>query len=107
MTDPIAAPVAANDFRREPEELVLAELAAVERVLRSGWWILGAEVEGFEQEWARHCAAPHAVGVANGLDAIEIGLRALGVGPGDEVITTPVTAYATTLAIQRCGVLST
>ena len=105
MTDPIAAPVAANDFRREPEELVLAELAAVERVLRSGWWILGAEVEGFEREWARHCAAPHAVGVANGLDAIEIGLRALGVGPGDEVITTPVTAYATTLAIQRCGAM--
>lgn len=103
MTDPIVTPVAANDFRREPEELLLAELAAAERVLRSGWWILGAEVEGFEQQWARHCAAPHAVGVANGLDAIEIGLRALGVGPGDEVITTPVTAYATTLAIQRCG----
>lgn len=103
MTDPIVTPVAANDFRREPEELLLAELASAERVLRSGWWILGAEVEGFEQEWARHCAAPHAVGVANGLDAIEIGLRALGVGPGDEVITTPVTAYATTLAIQRCG----
>jgi dTDP-4-amino-4,6-dideoxygalactose transaminase len=103
VTDPIVTPVAANDFRREPEELLLAELASAERVLRSGWWILGAEVEGFEQEWARHCAAPHAVGVANGLDAIEIGLRALGVGPGDEVITTPVTAYATTLAIQRCG----
>lgn len=103
MTDPIVTPVAANDFRREPEELLLAELASAERVLRSGWWILGAEVEGFEQEWARHCAAPHAVGVANGLDAIEIGLRALDVGPGDEVITTPVTAYATTLAIQRCG----
>jgi dTDP-4-amino-4,6-dideoxygalactose transaminase len=103
VTDPIAAPVAANDFRREPEELLQAELAAVERVLRSGWWILGAEVEAFEQDWARFCAVPHAVGVANGLDAIEIGLRALGVGPGDEVITTPVTAYATTLAIQRCG----
>jgi dTDP-4-amino-4,6-dideoxygalactose transaminase len=103
VTDPIVTPVAANDFRREPEELLLAELASAERVLRSGWWILGAEVEGFEQEWARHCAAPHAVGVANGLDAIEIGLRALDVGPGDEVITTPVTAYATTLAIQRCG----
>lgn len=103
MTDPIVTPVAANDFRREPEELLLAELASAERVLRSGWWILGAEVKGFEQEWARHCAARHAVGVANGLDAIEIGLRALGVGPGDEVITTPVTAYATTLAIQRCG----
>lgn len=95
--------IAANDFRREPEELLQAELAAVERVLRSGWWILGAEVEAFEQAWALHCGSSNAVGVANGLDAIEIGLRALGVGPGDEVITTPVTAYATTLAIQRCG----
>jgi dTDP-4-amino-4,6-dideoxygalactose transaminase len=103
VTDPIAAPVTGNDFRREPEELLRAELAAAERVLRSGWWILGAEVDSFEQEWARHCAAPYAVGVANGLDAIEIALRALGVGAGDEVITTPVTAYATTLAIQRCG----
>lgn len=103
MTEPIAPPVTANDFRRDPEELVLAELAAAERVLRSGWWILGTEVEGFEQEWARYCASPHAVGVANGLDAIEIALRAMGVGAGDEVITTPVTAYATTLAIQRCG----
>lgn len=103
MTDSISTIVSANDLRREPEELVLSELAAVERVLRSGWWILGEEVGGFEQDWARHCAVPHAVGVANGLDAIEIGLRALGIGPGDEVITTPVTAYATTLAIQRCG----
>ena len=103
MTDSISAPIVANDFRREPEELVLAQLAAVDRVLHSGWWILGVEVESFEKDWARRCAAPHAVGVANGLDAIEIGLRALGIGPGDEVITTPVTAYATTLAIQRCG----
>lgn len=105
MTDPIVAPVIANDFCREPEELLRAELAAVERVLRSGWWILGTEVKAFEQAWARRCAVPHAVGVANGLDAIEIGLRALGVGPGDEVITTPVTAYATALAIQRCGAI--
>jgi dTDP-4-amino-4,6-dideoxygalactose transaminase len=103
VTEAPIPPVAANDFRREPEELLQAELAATERVLRSGWWVLGAEVEAFEQAWAQHCAVAHAVGVANGLDAIEIGLRALGVGAGDEVITTPVTAYATTLAIQRCG----
>ncbi len=106
MTDATATPVAANDFRREPEQLLQAELAAVERVLRSGWWILGAEVEAFEQSWASHVGTPYAVGVANGLDAIEIGLRALGVGPGHEVITTPVTAYATTLAIQRCGAVA-
>jgi len=105
VNDQTATSLAANDFRREPEKLVLAELAATERVIRSGWWILGAEVEEFEKEWAHQCAAPHAVGVANGLDAIEIALRALGVLPGDEVITTPVTAYATTLAIQRTGAI--
>jgi dTDP-4-amino-4,6-dideoxygalactose transaminase len=103
VTDSIAAPILTNDFRREPEELVQAQLDAVERVLRSGWWILGGEVDAFQQDWSRYCSVPHAVGLANGLDAIEIGLRAVGVGPGDEVITTPVTAYATTLAIQRCG----
>ena len=105
MNDQTATSLAANDFRREPEKLVLAELAATERVIRSGWWILGAEVEEFEKEWAHQCAAPHGIGVANGLDAIEIALRALGVLPGDEVITTPVTAYATTLAIQRTGAI--
>jgi dTDP-4-amino-4,6-dideoxygalactose transaminase len=105
VNDQTATSLAANDFRREPEKLVLAELAATERVIRSGWWILGAEVEEFEKEWAHQCAAPHGIGVANGLDAIEIALRALGVLPGDEVITTPVTAYATTLAIQRTGAI--
>jgi len=105
VTNQIAAPISANDFRRESEELVHAELAAAERVIRSGWWILGAEVEGFERQWAHQCGAAHAVGVANGMDAIEVGLRALGVLPGDEVITTPVTAYATTLAIQRIGAI--
>jgi len=64
---------------------------------------LGNEVSRFEEQWADHSGAAHAVGVANGLDALEISLRALGIGAGDEVITTPVTAYATTLAIQRCG----
>ena len=105
MSKSITASVLANDFCREPDDLVQAEVEAAERVLRSGWWILGEEVQVFEQDWARYCGTPHAVGVANGLDAIEIGLRALGVGPGDEVITTPVTAYATTLAIQRCGAI--
>jgi len=97
--------ISTNDFKREPEQLVLTELAAAARVIRSGWWILGKEVEEFEEAWANHCAAKHAIGVANGLDAIEIGLRAVGVSDGDEVITTPVTAYATTLAIQRIGAI--
>jgi dTDP-4-amino-4,6-dideoxygalactose transaminase len=92
-----------NDFRREPPALLEQELEATEAVLRSGWWVLGPQVQAFEQAWASHCSVSGAVGVANGLDAIEIGLRALGIGPGDEVITTALTAYATTLAIQRCG----
>lgn len=97
--------IAMNDFRREPDELVAAELAACERVIRSGWWILGREVTAFEQAWAAYLGAPAAVGCANGLDAIELGLRALGIGPGDEVITTPMTAFATVLAVLRAGAI--
>jgi len=92
-----------NDFKRDDEALLRQELSAVERVLRSGWWILGTEVKAFESEWAAWCGARHAAGVANGMDALEIGLRALGIGPGDEVITTPMTAFATVLSILRAG----
>ncbi|MDM7938441.1 MAG: DegT/DnrJ/EryC1/StrS family aminotransferase [Cyanobium sp. CZS 48M] len=98
-----ASPIPFNEFRREPETLIQAQLQATEAVLRSGWWILGQKVKAFEEAWAQRCGTTGVVGVANGLDAIEIGLRALGIGPGDEVITTALTAYATTLAIQRCG----
>lgn len=92
-----------NGFQREAPALRERELAAVDRVLRSGWYILGKEVEAFEREWARAIGIAHAVGVGNGMDAIEIGLRALGIGPGDEVITTPMTAFASVLAILRAG----
>ncbi|MEI7931408.1 MAG: DegT/DnrJ/EryC1/StrS family aminotransferase, partial [Actinomycetes bacterium] len=92
-----------NDFKAEPEEDRQAALRAVERVLRSGWYILGNEVKQFESAWASACGAHHAIGVANGMDAIEIGIRALGIGPGDEVITTTMSAFATVLAIIRAG----
>ena len=92
-----------NDFKAEPPELQEAMLAAARRVLQSGWYVLGKELEGFEQEWAATCGVPHGVGVANGMDAIEIALRGLDIGPGDEVITTPMTAFATVLAILRAG----
>ena len=95
--------ISMNAFTLEPESLVRDELAAVERVLRSGWYVLGKEVQAFETEWARASGAKYAVGVGNGLDAIEIGLRVLGIGPGDEVITTAMTAFASTLAIMRAG----
>ena len=92
-----------NDFRAEPRALRDDMLSAVSRVLDSGWYVLGNEVVGFEKEWAEVCNTNHAVGVGNGMDAIEIILRAINVGPGDEVITTSMTAFATVLAILRSG----
>jgi dTDP-4-amino-4,6-dideoxygalactose transaminase len=77
--------------------------AAVSRVLESGWYILGPEVEAFEAEWAAYCDAKHAVGLANGLDALTLALRALDIGPGDEVIVPSNTYIATWLAITGIG----
>ena len=82
--------------------------AAVSRVLESGWYILGPEVEAFESEWAAYCEAKHAVGLANGLDALTLALRALDIGPGDEVIVPSNTYIATWLAVlrRRCNTSS-
>lgn len=77
--------------------------AAVGRVLDSGWYILGPEVEAFETEWAAYCEARHAVGLANGLDALILALRALDIGPGDEVIVPSNTYIATWLAVSAVG----
>ncbi len=76
---------------------------AVLRVMNSGWFILGPEVDAFEEEWAKYCDAKHAVGLANGLDALILGLRALDVGPGDEVIVPSNTYIATWLAVSAVG----
>ena len=76
---------------------------AMRRVLQSGWYILGKEVEAFEQAWAAYCGSRHAIGVANGLDAIFLVLKAWGVGPGDEVIVPSNTYIATWLAASHCG----
>ena len=76
---------------------------AVSRVLRSGSFILGEEVHAFENEWAQFCEARGAVGVANGTDAITLALIAAGVRQGDEVITPPLTAAYTALAIANAG----
>jgi dTDP-3-amino-3,4,6-trideoxy-alpha-D-glucose transaminase len=77
--------------------------AAVERVLDSERYILGPEVAAFERELAAYCGAAHAVGVANGTDAITIALRAMGVGPGDEVVVPSFTFYASAEAIPPTG----
>lgn len=77
--------------------------AAVARVLESGWYILGPEVEAFEAEWAEYCEAKYAVGLANGLDALILALRALDVRPGDEVIVPSNTYIATWLAVSAVG----
>jgi dTDP-4-amino-4,6-dideoxygalactose transaminase len=76
---------------------------AVRRVLERGWFILGPEVESFETAFAAYHGVQHAVGVANGTDAIELALRASGIGPGDEVITVSHTAVATVCAVERTG----
>ncbi|MBC8023324.1 MAG: aminotransferase class I/II-fold pyridoxal phosphate-dependent enzyme, partial [Burkholderiales bacterium] len=76
---------------------------AYRRVMRSGWYILGAEVDAFEERFARFCGARHCVGVGNGLDALTLALRAWGIGPGDEVIVPSNTYIATWLAASHVG----
>ncbi len=77
--------------------------AAVERVFAGARYVLGPEVEAFEAEFAESLGIAHAVGVANGTDAIELALRAAGIGAGDEVITVAHTAVATACGIERSG----
>jgi len=77
--------------------------AAVERVVRDGRYILGPEVEAFEEEFARYVGVRHCIGVANGTDALTIALSALGVGPGDEVVMPSFTFYATAEAALVLG----
>ncbi len=96
-------PVPANDFKRQWEDVRADSLAAVEAVGASGWYILGEQVRGFEQALANWWGLPRAVGVASGLDAIEISLRELGCREGDKVLTTPMSAFATTLASVKLG----
>lgn len=77
--------------------------AAIDRVLSSGWYILGPELETFEAEYATYCGTSHCIGVANGLDALHLALRAMDIGPGDEVIVPSNTYIATWLAVSQCG----
>jgi dTDP-4-amino-4,6-dideoxygalactose transaminase len=77
--------------------------AAYQRVMNSGWYLLGQELEAFEAEFAAYCETKYCVGVGNGLDALHLILRALGIGPGDEVIVPSHTFIATWLAVSYAG----
>ena len=80
-------------------------MSAMERVLDSGWYIMGSECERFEKEFAEYCGSQFCIGVGNGLDALHLMLRAAGVGPGDEVIVPSNTYIATWLAVSYAGAI--
>ena len=91
------------DLNRQNAALHAGLTAACERVLRSGHFILGAEVEAFERECAQQLGAKHAIAVSSGTDAILVALMALDVGPGDEVVCPAFTFFATAGCIARLG----
>jgi dTDP-3-amino-3,4,6-trideoxy-alpha-D-glucose transaminase len=86
-----------------PGEDAVAVRAAIDRVVARGWFVLGPELAAFEPEFATACGAAEAVGVGTGTDALAIALRAMGIGPGDEVITSPLSAAYSALAIMMAG----
>jgi dTDP-3-amino-3,4,6-trideoxy-alpha-D-glucose transaminase len=92
-----------NDFKRQWADTRLAAISAFSAIGESGYYVLGPEVREFEEALARYWGMACAVGVASGLDAIEIGLKARGCKPGDRVLTTPLSAFATTLGILKAG----
>ena len=91
------------DLRAAHLELKQEMDAAFARVLDSGWYILGPEVEAFENEFARYSDVKYCIGVGNGLDALQLALQAFGIGPGDEVIVPAHTFIATWLAVSACA----
>jgi dTDP-4-amino-4,6-dideoxygalactose transaminase len=92
-----------NDFQKQYKVHHREFDKAIKAVLNSGWYILGGQVADFEKKFAEYIGTKYAVGVANGLEALQIALLALNIGPGDEVITTSHSAVATALAIAAVG----
>jgi aminotransferase EvaB len=92
-----------SDLKRHNESCKAEIDAAVGRVLCSGWYILGSEVAAFEREFADYCGVDHCIGVASGSDALELALRAVGVEPGDEVVTVANAGTYSTCAILNVG----
>ena len=91
------------DLTRQYQPLREPVQAALARVIESQRFILGAEVEHFEQRFAAYCGARFAIGCASGTDALELALMAADIGPGDEVLTVPFTFFATAGAIMSAG----
>ena len=98
-----STPILMNDFGRQWDDVRDDALRAFDAVGRSGWYILGSQVRQFETALGASWGLAHAIGVASGLDGIELALRAAGLRAGDRVLTTPLSAFATTLAIVRPG----
>lgn len=98
-------PIPAEDLTRQYERIGSEIRAAVERALPRGRYVLGPELEAFEQAYAEFCGTRYAIGVSNGTDALHLALAACGIGPGDEVITVPNTYIATAFAITYVGAL--
>jgi dTDP-4-amino-4,6-dideoxygalactose transaminase len=92
-----------NDLGRQARATARLVDAVVSRVAASGWYILGNELAGFEAEFGRYCGVPHCIGVANGTDALELALRAVGVSPGDCVVTVANAGMYGTAAIRAVG----
>src|SRR5678815_2526633 len=90
-----------NDVRLQYEELASEIQSAITQVLSSGRYVLGPAGQAFEADFARYCEASRGVGVASGTDALRIGLSALGVRPGDEVLVPAVSAAATAMAVVQ------
>lgn len=100
---PAAEPIPFMDLDAIRVEMDGEMERTVARVVESGWFLLGPELEAFERDFAAYCGARHCVGVGSGLSAIELSLKAAGVGPGDEVIVPAYTWIATWLAVSATG----
>lgn len=100
-----SSPIAMLDLQREVRDLGAELREAVDRVLSSGQFVGGPEVDAFEQEVANYLGVNHAVALNSGTDALVLALEALDIGSGDEVITTPFTFFATAEAIMRVGAI--
>lgn len=103
MSEAMGHPTPLVDLKLQHERIAEEVRLGFERVLANTSFVLGPEVSAFEREYAAFCGVGHCVGVGNGTDAIELALRAVGIGPGDEVITAANTFVATAEAIVRTG----